>query len=160
MSHPRRPRRVTASDLAEMGFCELKCLQKARLGNVDTARSSQAKRAGRQEHERFHEEVTRHHDAAVGQRGVSDKRCFVATAIYGIDDPRTQQLRVFRDRTLMGYMAGRLFVRIYYRLSPTVVATLATIPSLTRPTRYLLDHIRRRIAPATGKEARHGQEHH
>ena len=156
-------RRVTASDLAEMGFCEQKCRLKVELGPVDTDRSRAAKRDGTLEHQRFHDAVTRNHDRVVdglgGGRDSTDRRCFIASAVYGPFDPRTDELRSFRDRVLLVRPAGRILVAIYYACSPAIAVHLQTAPRLTRFTRRILDLIRRRIAPHTRKEASHGKEH-
>lgn len=51
--------------------------------------------------------------------------CFVATAVYGeIDHPDVQLLRAFRDQILMSSSMGRAFTRLYYSLSPTLVACI------------------------------------
>ncbi|MBU0765241.1 MAG: hypothetical protein KJ607_10450 [Bacteroidetes bacterium] len=55
-----------------------------------------------------------------------DKRCFIATAVYGMpDDYHLYLLRAFRDRRLMTNLPGRLFVRIYYRTSPRIARYIA-----------------------------------
>ena len=49
--------------------------------------------------------------------------CFIAAAVYGREDaPELQLLRRFRDEFLVKRFVGRLFVSLYYRLSPCVVA--------------------------------------
>ena len=48
--------------------------------------------------------------------------CYVATCVYGSSDaPEVRALRRFRDRKLKKSAPGRAFVRLYYRLSPTLV---------------------------------------
>lgn len=48
--------------------------------------------------------------------------CYVATAVYGsYDCPEVWTLRRFRDYTLAESVLGRLFIRIYYAVSPTLV---------------------------------------
>ena len=48
--------------------------------------------------------------------------CYVATCVYGsYDCPEVWTLRRFRDNTLASTWYGRLFVRIYYAVSPTIV---------------------------------------
>lgn len=48
--------------------------------------------------------------------------CYVATAVYGsYDCPQVWTLRRFRDYTLAKSRLGRLFVRTYYAVSPTLV---------------------------------------
>lgn len=48
--------------------------------------------------------------------------CYIATAVYGsYDCPEVWTLRRFRDRYLLDHALGRLFVKAYYAVSPTVV---------------------------------------
>lgn len=48
--------------------------------------------------------------------------CYVATAVYGsYDCPQVWTLRRFRDDRLAETWYGRVFVRVYYAVSPTVV---------------------------------------
>lgn len=48
--------------------------------------------------------------------------CYVATAVYGsYDCPQVWTLRRFRDDVLAKSLAGRLFIRTYYAISPTLV---------------------------------------
>lgn len=48
--------------------------------------------------------------------------CYVATAVYGsYDCPEVWTLRRFRDYTLAESVFGRLFIRMYYAVSPTLV---------------------------------------
>ncbi len=48
--------------------------------------------------------------------------CYVATAVYGsYDCPQVWTLRRFRDFTLAETWYGRVFIRTYYAISPTLV---------------------------------------
>lgn len=48
--------------------------------------------------------------------------CYVATAVYGsYDCPEVWTLRRFRDYTLVETWYGRVFIRTYYAISPTLV---------------------------------------
>ena len=48
--------------------------------------------------------------------------CYVATCVYGsYDCPEVWTLRRFRDRVLARTWYGRLFIRTYYAVSPTIV---------------------------------------
>lgn len=62
---------------------------------------------------------------AVSSSGVtttSSGGCYVATAVYGsYDCPEVWTLRRFRDFTLAKSFFGRLFIRTYYAISPTLV---------------------------------------
>ena len=52
----------------------------------------------------------------------SSEGCYVATAVYGsYDCPEVWTLRRYRDYKLAENWYGRLFIRIYYAVSPTVV---------------------------------------
>ncbi len=52
----------------------------------------------------------------------SSNGCYVATCVYGsYDCPQVWTLRRFRDNTLAETWYGRLFIRTYYALSPTLV---------------------------------------
>ena len=50
------------------------------------------------------------------------KGCYVATAVYGsYDCPQVWTLRRYRDYTLAETWFGRLFILLYYAISPTLV---------------------------------------
>ena len=54
--------------------------------------------------------------------GQKKKGCYIATAVYGsYDCPQVWTLRRFRDYTLAETWYGRVFVCIYYAISPTLV---------------------------------------
>ena len=55
-------------------------------------------------------------------KGNGTDGCYVATAVYGsYDCPQVWTLRRFRDFSLKRSFGGRLFVRFYYAVSPTLV---------------------------------------
>ena len=48
--------------------------------------------------------------------------CYVATCVYGsYDCPQVWTLRRYRDNVLAKSWYGRLFIKIYYSISPTIV---------------------------------------
>ncbi len=52
----------------------------------------------------------------------SSDGCYVATCVYGsYDCPQVWTLRRYRDHTLAKNWYGRVFIRIYYAISPTLV---------------------------------------
>lgn len=68
----------------------------------------------------------------------SSDGCYVATAVYGsYDCPQVWTLRRFRDHTLAETWLGRLFIKMYYAISPTLVkwfGEAAWFKNLWRPT--------------------------
>lgn len=59
--------------------------------------------------------------------------CFVATAIYGsFNDRNVIILRRYRDNVLMLSPLGRVFVSIYYSVSPPIAIVLSKVPVLRR----------------------------
>lgn len=56
------------------------------------------------------------------KNSTSSGGCYVATAVYGsYDCPQVWTLRRFRDDVLASSFVGRLFIRTYYAISPTLV---------------------------------------
>ena len=56
------------------------------------------------------------------QKSNSSKGCYVATCVYGSYDCQpVWVLRRYRDYTLAQNSFGRLFIKIYYTISPTIV---------------------------------------
>ena len=65
--------------------------------------------------------------------------CFIATAAFGsILEPQVKTLRQFRDRFLLTNGPGRLFVRLYYSLSPPIADYIAESDLLRAVVRFLL----------------------
>jgi chitodextrinase len=64
--------------------------------------------------------------------------CFIATAAYGSPlAPQVQRLREFRDRYLLPNPVGKVFVAVYYKLSPPLAAVIAesgTLRAIVRVT--------------------------
>lgn len=65
--------------------------------------------------------------------------CFIATAAYGSYlHPKVATLRHFRDRHLLTNAPGRLFVALYYRVSPPLARAVGEHASLRAGARTLL----------------------
>lgn len=73
-------------------------------------------------------------------------RCFIATAAFESEwAPEVIDFRLFRDNVLMRSKAGRLFVQVYYTVSPPVAELLDNSPVLKRIFRSILRTIHRAI---------------
>lgn len=63
----------------------------------------------------------REHEYAAQKRAAGG--CYIATCVYGsYDCPQVWTLRRFRDNTLASTWYGRMFIRIYYAISPKLVS--------------------------------------
>lgn len=100
---------VSASDAGRAAYCP-KYLQHKHEKTAISKMAEAAREKGEAEHQLFNHQAK--------QR---DKRCYIASYVYGIDDPRTNALRQFRDDYLKKNIFGRLLVKIYYFVSPTLV---------------------------------------
>lgn len=119
-------RQVSATELAKMGKCERQVYLDHHHGE-DTSLTAKYIERGNDEHEEFNRRLS-------GQ----DKRCFIATAVFGIDAIETNILRQFRDEYLMPYSSGRIFTSLYYRISPYIVMLIENYPILIVPIRATL----------------------
>lgn len=107
----------TITDIVATVYCEQKVVFDRERGDARPLAVRTKAVTGTFEHLRFQVE---------GQtRAAMDRRCFIATAIYGPDAPETNFLRAWRDRVLMSSMLGRVLVRSYYAISPSLVPMLA-----------------------------------
>tara|TARA_R110002094_G_C4841213_1_gene206237 strand:+ start:209 stop:661 length:453 start_codon:yes stop_codon:yes gene_type:complete len=123
---------VAATDLALLSVCETQVLRKhmgVKIAPIERGQQ-RAIKGGVREHARHHAKVEAMH---------ADKRCFIATAVYGEDHPNTEYLRRFRDQVLLASKLGSIAVGIYYRLSPAVANQLSRFNFLLSPSKYLLD---------------------
>ncbi|WP_406625409.1 CFI-box-CTERM domain-containing protein [Acidovorax sp. SDU_ACID1] len=131
MAQRRSGRRgeVSATDLAKMGFCE-KRVQLAHLyGERTTAEQRKGMARGQAVHQRYFEE---------GVAATADRRCFVATCVFGPDAAETQVLRTYRDVVLTRRRWGQWAVAAYYRTSPTVCRVLDRSPVMAACVRAVL----------------------
>lgn len=72
--------------------------------------------------------------------GVMSEVCYIATMVYGdYDAPEVLVLRKFRDEKLKPHFAGRIFIAVYYALSPYFVKFFRNNKSVNRSCKYLLD---------------------
>lgn len=72
--------------------------------------------------------------------------CYIATAVYGsYDCPEVWTLRRYRDEKLLNSTFGRLFVKVYYATSPTVVRLFGRTKWFNEFWRGRLDAMVRRL---------------
>ena len=68
--------------------------------------------------------------------------CYIATMVYGsYEAPEVKVLRKFRDKVLSQSLLGLLFIKAYYKFSPTVVEQTKNIKFLHSLFRSILDYI-------------------
>jgi len=59
---------------------------------------------------------------------VKPSRCFIATAVCGVNSEEVKISQNFRDTVLLNSVVGRLFIRIYYRISPLIILLIKDSP--------------------------------
>jgi len=134
---------VAITKVAALAICEQKLLLLRRLGDRATPGQRAARTEGDRQHAQFDRKVRAHHNRKRERPSAGDRRCFIATAVYGIDDPRTQALRRYRDARLAGTVPGRAFIWFYYALSPAVAWLLERWPAGRTATGWCLDRLRK-----------------
>lgn len=72
--------------------------------------------------------------------GKEKEGCYIATAVYGsYNAEEVLILRKFRDQFLQKYFLGKMFIKIYYRVSPILVQRLGKNKKVLVNTRKILD---------------------
>lgn len=73
--------------------------------------------------------------------------CYIATCVYGsYDCPQVWVLRCYRDGVMKNSAFGRLFIRCYYAVSPTLVRYFGKFTAFRNLGRRLLDPIVAKLA--------------
>lgn len=137
ISQMRRRRYHSISNIVATVYCEQQAIFDRERGEVRTMGIRVKAAAGTFEHKRFELEGK--------TRAAVDRRCFIASAVYGIDAPETNDFRAWRDRVLMHSRLGRTFVRIYYVVSPHLLPLLERSAIATAVVRRALNCILDRI---------------
>jgi hypothetical protein len=74
------------------------------------------------------------------------KGCYIATAVYGsYDCHQVWTLRRYRDYTLARTWYGRMFIKLYYAISPTLVKWFGKTDWFKKIWRYTLNKIINRL---------------
>ena len=72
--------------------------------------------------------------------------CYVATCVYGsYDCPQVWTLRRYRDYKLAKSVSGRMFIRTYYAISPTIVRLFGDTVWFRKLWRGKLDYVVRKL---------------
>lgn len=137
------PQTPSSGDLAALVRCEREFVAVQTEGEVRTRERDARARAGVAEHARTERSMLAFHNTGPASRSARDPRCFVATELYGLEAPRTQALRTWRDRVLLPHGAGRVLVRIYYATSPFLVRAVRRWPALRPWVGCLVDVVAR-----------------
>jgi len=136
--HSKKKRYHSISDIVSAVYCEQKLMFDRQLG--DTSPDFVRRRAveGVIEHRRFEiEQKIRVLQNKPGE--LIDKRCFIASSIYGINSLEAVTLRKWRDEVLLQSVIGKMFVNWYYWFSPLMVSMMAHHTWLTSLIRVGLD---------------------
>lgn len=121
------------TDIVATVYCEQKAVYDHERGDARNLDVRVKAAAGTFEHLRFQVE---------GQsKQMIDRRCFIATQVYGPQAWQTDTLRAWRDGVLRRSPVGRLAIDCYYAVSPIVAKILARSPRASRITRAALDRI-------------------
>lgn len=74
------------------------------------------------------------------------KACYIATAVYGdVDAWQVVKLREYRDTKLCKNVWGRIFISIYYLVSPKLVVIFKNIKPINTIARKVLDKFIERL---------------
>lgn len=93
------------------------------------------------------------------RRSTSSDGCFIATAAYG--SPMTTEINVlrnWRDLSLKKSYGGRVFIKIYYRVSPSIAKLVSKSERGKSVIRKLLDPIIIHLKPLYGSDRRNLNE--
>lgn len=102
-------KRISPTELCKIVKCEKQMVLDDIYENKKSELSEKRIKEGLKEHKKF------------DNINNIDKRCYIATAIYGQDSPKTNLLREWRDKKLKVNWYGKIIVKIYYFISPYLV---------------------------------------
>lgn len=124
----KNPKSVSVTDIAGLGICEQQAVLDAQFGKARSAALNARAKSGIAAHAKFDRQV----------RTVSDRRCFIASAVFGSDALETTTLRQFRDKILLPRKLGKALCRLYYAISPSLVPIINRSPRLAQMLRTAL----------------------
>lgn len=78
--------------------------------------------------------------SSTGKASVSGGGCYIATCVYGsYDCSQVWRLRRYRDNYLDKSFLGRLFIKVYYSISPKLVKLFGNKEWFRKPIKRILD---------------------
>ena len=101
---------ISASEIGTASICEKRIYYKT-IGKEQSANNNEMMKKG----------TLMHQKASSEHRYKKSSSCYIATCVYGENHETTNILREYRDKTMLSSTIGRLFARVYYTISPTVV---------------------------------------
>lgn len=82
------------------------------------------------------------HSMQAKEKESQEKGCYIATCVYGsYDCPQVWTLRRFRDCSLLSNTTGKLFVKMYYAVSPHLVRRLGKTYFFKKFWKVIIDYI-------------------
>ena len=106
---PKAKTYVPVTDLSQMAVCEKQVVLK---NTHRVNQQNQAMKRGTQAHKKFEKQIKK-----------QDRRCYIATYIYGDQHENTQFLRDYRDNVLMHAWYGPGVIQFYYYISSWLVSS-------------------------------------
>ena len=101
---------VSASEIGTGSVCEKRIYYKV-IGKEQSINNNEMMKKG----------TLMHQKASGEHRHKQSSSCYIATCVYGESHEITNILREYRDKRMLCSIIGRLFARVYYTISPTVV---------------------------------------
>ena len=90
--------------------------------------------------DQLEEDKVRRHKKLEESKATRSEGCYIATAVYGgYDMPEVLVLRQFRDEVLKKSFLGRVFIKTYYTVSPSMAEKLKYHDKINKKVKYLLD---------------------
>lgn len=131
-----KKRSISVSELgAYAGSCEMQGHLKYHHGVAKSAKTAQSVSG-----ERLHAQMAHQAIAYERARGKAvDRRCYVATAVFGGDSDQARILRMWRDTELKGWLFGGALITLYYGVSPLLCRYIKKGSVLERAIRACLN---------------------
>lgn len=123
---------ITASEIGQAAFCP-ESLRITKHGGAHSRAAVLRQKHGTSKHEQLNRKVT------------NKVPCYIASHVFGSDHQITEELRGWRDATLMTRRKGRLFVRLYYATSPIIIRMAGRSAMINNFLRWVITHAHRRL---------------